>query len=275
MPEKVINRIKPKIVGVLTSDNTRALFHGHGPDDQFVNQVSTCDILEFRADTFSGPEIIKALTVIRDYFDKNLQVNAKGKPLLFTLRLERDSGKWRGSPVSRQPLFQEVIAKNLVDWVDIEIEEAGNFPAQLFDLIRNSSVKLMVSHHNFKKSYSFAGFSSLLKEMAEFQPDIIKFAVTVRSYNELEILLDFSKKLSKDYPLSCVISMGAFAKQSRIGSPAIGAPITYGYLGPESTIAAQIEVCELSQGLKKILNKEPFTYTSRQLIDLMDRELDV
>jgi 3-dehydroquinate dehydratase-1 len=240
-------------------------------DENIYRQLSVCDVLEFRADTFPEEKIHNLLKDLRASVIEKFAGEDKKKQLLFTIRLPEDGGKWTKSPDLRLPHFEYILEQNLADWIDFEVEEAGNMPSQLFNQMKSQSVKLMLSHHNFQNSYSHSHFMHFVQKMDEFKPDIVKFAVTVQSRQEMHNLFEFSKILYRDHPLSCVISMGKYGKISRIGSPLVGAPLTYGYIGRHPTVPGQLDVSKLNSMLCKLIKSEIQGITTEKLILQLER----
>jgi 3-dehydroquinate dehydratase-1 len=262
MTKNVPNKTSPKIIGVITSDNVGFLFdHEAGSDS-----LKVCDVLEFRADTFSDNLLLEYLTKVRTH---TRAISTQDKPILFTIRLEKDGGNWKKETASRYSIFNQVIDQELVDWVDMEVEEAEQVPKHIYDKIKKLNIKLMISHHNFQRSYKESEFIRKTDEMAEFHPDIVKFAVTAQSREDFFALLDYSSQLALRYPMSCLISMGEYGPVSRIGSPLIGAPITYGYFGNKSVVAGQIEVRELYRQINKLTEMQTDYSAAKQLTDLL------
>lgn len=254
----------PLILGVISAHNCENLLGNKIP----TSTLKACNGFEFRADTFPMDKSHGILLDVRNYLKKLADSFQEHKLLLYTLRLERDGGNWADSPEERNPLFTTVIQEELADWVDLEIETAQNLHHKEINLIKQSKAKFLVSHHNFQSSYSIAKFEHYQQSMSFLRPDITKFAVTARTQSELQTLLTFSSTLSKEYPLSCVMSMGQCGPVSRLVSPITGAPIVYGYLGEKSVVPGQIEVRELYKKVTKLLQQSTNARDGRLVKDL-------
>jgi 3-dehydroquinate dehydratase-1 len=249
---KKIQKKNFTIVGVITSDNYDDIVTSSiSPDIQ--EQLLSCDVFEFRADTFPEKEITALLKNLR--FSLNNSQNNEYN-LLFTLRLKRDGGQWHKESELRYPIMTDIVTSKLANWIDIEMEEIKKTPVFLLNKMKKCLIKLLLSHHNFKNTYSKPEFLKITQQMAKFVPDIVKFAVTANSKEELEILLQFSTELIQDFPESCLMSMGEYGKLSRISSPIIGSPITFGYIGDSAVIPGQIKVSKLKEKLKKCQEEE-------------------
>jgi 3-dehydroquinate dehydratase-1 len=262
-----VKKPKPVIIGVITEDNFDDVMRDLDPAESEKGPVMACNVLEFRADTFSESRMEKNLLELRQ---RLLRQSKKEKKLLFTLRLGNDGGKWEKSSDLRNSVFEKVIQRRLADWIDLEIEEVSKISPQLIKEVKQQTLKLVISHHNFNASYSEKEFDELTDKMAKWNPDIVKFAVTVHTFGELKNLLESSKKLSKRFPLSCLISMGKFGGQSRICSPIIGAPLTYGHIGKQSVVDGQIEVRELNRRVIRMMKHYHPALSGQQLLELLE-----
>ncbi len=238
--KRIFPSIKPPlIIGIITRNN----YHQVLDCSKYLNiqdDLQVCDILEFRADTFPLGGALQALRGL-NHARKVLPVlGLSPKSLLFTLRLPVDGGGWLSSPEKRWYFIYKAIQEDLIDIVDIEIEHITNAPAYLKEALATGSKKLLVSHHNLHGSYSFINFKDLVSKIRPFSPDIIKFAVNARTEEELDSLLQFSIWLKSQWALSCAISIGRYGRMSRIGSPIVGAPIVYAFLGDTPTVKGQV-----------------------------------
>jgi len=262
--------MNPQIIGILTQKNYRDFF-SDSPRQNSLNEIALCPIIEFRGDTFLPEEIPPKLALIKSNWSEK---QGRIPKILFTLRLACDGGKWIVSPAARWELWEKCIGSGLVDWIDIELEEIEESRG-LVDLICSSSqVKMLLSHHHFSSSYSAFQFEQKLTLMEVFNPDMVKFAVTLQTREDFIEMLVFSKKLSEKFPLSCCISMGIWGKMSRIGSPLIGAPITYGFLGDSEVVSGQLSVKKLDNYLKLIHALIPKGISEEALVSLLEVKMN-
>ncbi len=222
------------------------------------NSADLCHVLEFRSDTFDSEDMFACLKRLR----KNLKPTQK---LLFTLRMERDGGACVKSPLEREQIWTKVIEHQLADWLDIEIEEIDQCTSSFLSLLRQSKTKMLLSHHCFSGSYSFQDFNLRIKKMESYFPDILKMVVTLRSEEEFGSLMKVSQGLAKAHPLSCCISMGEYGVASRLGSPLIGAPLTYGYLGEKPVVSGQLSVTELDKHFKALVQMTELNKSSQKM----------
>jgi len=262
--------MNPQIAGILNESNFGDFFSDSARSDA-LNELNNCSVLEFRGDTFSPSDVPEKLVAIRSVLST---APMKTPKILLTLRLPKDGGEWTGSANSRVELWTRCIENDLVDWIDIEIEEIEGI-RELVDLIQsNSGLKMMISQHNFKSSYTFNEFEQKLALMKNFKPDLVKFAVTLQSRDSFVEMLAFSRNLSAVYPLSCCISMGIWGKMSRIGSPLIGAPITYGFLGSSEVVSGQYSVKKLKNYIKLMERLIPKRISEKDLVSLLEEKIN-
>ncbi|MBF0433334.1 MAG: type I 3-dehydroquinate dehydratase [Fibrobacteria bacterium] len=257
----IINQYS-RIVGIITRDNFEWLLNG---DSQFSESVHAAGILEFRADTFPQAKIPK----IAEKFSEYMQKTYPELLTIFTIRLPKDGGQWEGVSEERWPVVDKVLEQGHMHWFDIEIEEILKLPKTIFDKIKIQQKKLVLSHHNFSQGYTINEYQDILAKMELSQPDIIKFAVTAQTELEIGYLLEFSQDLVKNYPLSCAVSIGPYGVLSRIASPLVGAPLSYGYLGGEPTVPGQISVQKLKICLTEAYQNGLYRQSVAKIIDFI------
>lgn len=247
----------PQIVGIVTSEEWNQETNRYLSPAQ-LKSLEHCQVVEFRGDTYA-PEVM--VNEYRSFISTVLEQDAFSHiQRLLTIRLPRDGGKWSQEAMDRLPYWIE-FCKNKkdtrVDWLDIELEEVHYLlqdpKGKIFlKELQSSSIIWVLSHHQFHKGYSLLQYKELLQEMRSYGADAIKFAVSCQTQEEVENLLLFSKELSEKQPLSCVISMGPWGAITRVLSPLLGAPITYGFLGENPTVPGQVESGILRREIQKL-----------------------
>lgn len=80
----------------------------------------------------------------------------------------------------------------------------------------NTSLKLILSYHNYKETPKFDYFASLIAKMKRYNPDIYKYATFCQRENDALILLELILKL-KEQKLKYIVSgIGEIGKIIRI-----------------------------------------------------------
>jgi 3-dehydroquinate dehydratase type I len=133
----------------------------------------------------------------------------------------------------------ESLPPGTCDWVDLEIEETSRINPQTLDALRSSGVKILLSHHAFVPEEA-AAWPGILDAMRALKPDGVKFAVALSGAAHAEALLDFARGVGFEYPDSCVLGMGPAGSLTRLVSPLLGCPYTYGFLGEGAVAPGQL-----------------------------------
>ena len=192
------------------------------------------DVVEVRLDKTSQPP---------DWLERCKAIEARGKPVLLTIRLRSEGGEWPEDDERRLNLYEEGLAALAA--VDVELASA------ICAVVAKQAEKLgkicLVSHHDFEKTPSLADLESIV-ERAQENGAIAKIATMIRSEADMEILCALLGKKGKR-PL-CVIGMGEAWKQTRVSFPKLGSCLTYGYLDKPAA-PGQISAAELVRQLRK------------------------
>lgn len=218
----------PCILGIVTAD---MLVHNRYPD-----ALWQCGGVELRADGIPPDDIAGAVAD----FDNEKDRRGFTGPVIFTLRLRRDGGAWDDDASTARNAVWESLPPGTCDWVDLEIEEVDRVAPESLDALRSSGVKILLSHHAFAPEDP-AVWDSCLDAMRSFKPDGVKFAVTPVPAR-IPDLADLARKVAAEYPASCVLGMGTGATVTRLLSPLLGCPLTYGFLGEGEVAPGQLPV---------------------------------
>jgi 3-dehydroquinate dehydratase-1 len=191
------------------------------------------DIVEVRLDKTGRPA---------NWLERCQAIEARGKPVLLTVRLRREGGEWPEDDEARLKFFTDGLAA--LSAVDVELDS----------VIRGSVTKqaeklgkvCLVSHHDFEKTPSLTELEAIV-ERAQQNGAIAKVATMIRSDADVEILRALlGRKWGR--PL-CVIGMGEAWKQTRILFPKLGSCLAYGYLD-KPTAPGQVSAAELIRQLR-------------------------
>jgi 3-dehydroquinate dehydratase-1 len=241
---------QPRIIGVLTASNIR--------EEGAWKALADCDMAELRADTWpsakqgTGPgaadpaSLSRALTEARGEARRRL---GRDLPFLLTLRLKRDGGHWPDEDAARRTgvwrMLGEGRGERPCDWVDIELEEAGQAGAEIRSALASAGIRILISHHDFHRCPSLDDLRRMLRGMQAFAPDGVKFAVTCRDRAEVLRLIAFAREAAGSTPCSGVFSMGETGRPTRMLSPLLGCPFTYGHLSGPAAAPGLIEASRL------------------------------
>ncbi|NQU11256.1 type I 3-dehydroquinate dehydratase [bacterium] len=196
--------------------------------------VRPCDIAEVRLDLV-GPDH-------PDWPARCRAIEAQGVPVIFTLRLAAEGGRWSRPDSERAPLFAAALPA--VSAVDVELQSP--LLRDLVKLAQGAGKALIVSAHDFERTPSYAELEDLVAEAAT-HATIVKVATMLQRADDANRL---RKLLTVDWgvPL-CVLGMGPKAAKTRTEFPRRGSCLAYGYLD-EAAAPGQPPAAELRQQLQ-------------------------
>lgn len=201
----------PRVVGtVSTLDYLRKAPKSLGDD---------CDIMEARLDQFDT----SASSLWLRYCQA---VEAAGTPVLATIRLPNDGGKWNENEASRRPLFESALAH--LSAIDVETDSA--LRGDLCELAGSLGKSLVVSYHNFEGTPPVEELCAMVDSVLECPVAIPKLATMVNTQNDVDILKQVLSTYASSRPI-CVLGMGdEWGTRTRTSFPGLGSKLTYGYL---------------------------------------------
>jgi 3-dehydroquinate dehydratase I len=192
------------------------------------------DIVEVRLDKTVRPP---------DWLERCKAIEARGKPVLLTVRLRSEGGEWPQDDGDRLQIYKEGLAALAA----VDVELSSIICPALTRQAENLGKVCLVSHHDFEKTPSLAELESIV-ERAQQNGAVAKVATLIRSEADLEILRALLGR-KRQRPL-CVIGMGEAWKQTRVLFPKLGSCLTYGYLD-KPTAPGQVSAAELVRQLRE------------------------
>jgi len=218
----------PYVVGTISSIESLNAFA--------AAQVNVCDIVEVRADEIGDQSA---------WLEGCREIETLGMPVIFTIRLQNEGGKWDKQDKLRMPLFTEAL-KHL-SAVDVELK-SELMPA-VCKLAKSLQKSTVISFHDFDKTPSLGELKKIAEKSAK-HGSVVKISTMARTSQDI---LALQKLLECDFgvPL-CVIGMGAAATKTRITFPSMGSCLTYGYLDTPSA-PGQLSARSLNEQLRSIL----------------------
>lgn len=188
------------------------------------------DFIEVRLDGFKN-------------HDKLAEIANYGKaPMIATNRTPECQGKFSGSESWRQRILLNA-ARNGFEYVDVELSTP-----KLEDFIRNlrqMSVKLIISFHDFDGTPSSSKMYKILEKEITKGADVCKIVTTAKLVEDNLTVLNFVSKACRSASVIC-FSMGELGKPSRLLSPLFGSFFTIASLerGRE-TASGQLTIQEM------------------------------
>jgi len=229
----------PFVVGTLSSELGLPLLDHEVP----------CDIIEVRLDEFVDEQ---------DWVSRCEAIESIGLPVILTIRLAAEGGKWSKPDKERLPLFMQALQH--VSAVDVELK--SEIVAQVSTAARDAGKACVISYHDFTQTPSFADLKAVVSK-AQRLGSIVKISTMVRTDSDIEILNDLLTE-KWDVPMS-VIGMGAQGTQTRVMFAMRGSVLTYGYLDKPSA-PGQLPSSTLVESLRRFLPKYNEEFVTRKQI---------
>jgi len=149
-------------------------------------------------------------------------VEKPGIEFIATIRPFYEGGAYRGSEKNRLRLFEKAL-KAPFKYVDVEQE--SRIRDSVIKLARARSVKVILSHHDWKGTPSLGILRGILSKMREKGADVCKIITTINDPVDEATLIFFIKK-TRGVRLVC-FGMGEGGFATRILSPLLGGFMTY------------------------------------------------
>lgn len=218
----------PHVVGTISSIDSLI--------DFAASQNDICDIVEVRLDEISKES---------NWLAPCKAIESLGMPVILTIRLQSEGGKWTSPDESRISLFEEAL--NGLSAVDVEFKSP--LMPQVSKLAKSLQKIVVISFHDFEKTPSLDDLKKIASKAASYG-SIVKISTMVNSNEDvatLQRLLEFDLEV----PL-CVIGMGSLATKTRVAFPSLGSCLTYGYLDIPSA-PGQLPARTLVEQLRSLL----------------------
>ncbi len=194
-----------------------------------------CDWLEVRLD-LTG--LCKG-----DWLALCAAAEARGRPVLLTIRDSREGGKWKGREAARLALVLEALP--VVAAVDMEI--GAHALMTVAKAARLCGTQVVGSFHDFKGTPAAKTLQAVEMRGRQMGADVVKIAATVRTADDLARLMALPAQARG--PL-CVLGMGARGAVSRVALPGAGSCLAYGALDA-ATAPGQLSCRELARELAR------------------------
>jgi 3-dehydroquinate dehydratase I len=183
----------PRVVGTVSKPDTRIV-----PGD--------CDIVELRLDLI-GADALRPLD----------------QPVIATIRLANEGGKWAQPDADRLPLFSAA----LQHYTAVDIELRSSILEKVSALAAKHQKALIISYHDFDSTPALAELRQVLSKAANYGT-VVKIATLTKTEDDVAILRSlFQENCSAAL---CVLGMGPLGPQTRVEFPTLGSCFTYGYL---------------------------------------------
>ena len=207
------------------------------------------DLLEWRIDGYGHVQDINdSLDTLAE-----LRIQFSDTPLVFTCRIHSEGGLKKLTRDQRQHLLTEAMASGNLDIVDIELCNDADFVQSIMETARNSSVRVILSYHDFKMTPDETFIFDTLFKARDLGADIAKVAVMPKGYHDVLILLSATLKARQQglkIP-AITMSMGPQGRLTRLAGGLFGSDITFAS-ATIPTAPGQMPIENLRQALAAI-----------------------
>jgi len=211
----------PKVVGTVSQAGTLEKLAAGGERQ--------CDIVELRLDLVGTAD---------DRWLAHAQaVEARGLPVVVTLRLAAEGGQWTRPDRERLP----VIESALTHLTAVDVEFRSPLLQQVSAFAASHQKALIISYHDFERTPPVAELRQVIRTAANYGT-VVKIATLTETEADLAALRElFTEQCSASV---CLLGMGALGPASRTVLPRLGSCLTYGYLdapvAPGQVAAAEL-----------------------------------
>ncbi len=169
-------------------------------------------------------------------------------PLVLVCKKPAEKGAFKGSDARLAAILSDS-CKFGAKYVDIPLVGLRNKDYGLSKVIRNKKqTKIIISHHDFKKTPTLAWMLKTAHEMKKKGADIVKIAVMARSLEDAFTVISLAQILQAEKIPHILIGMGKKGILTRIITPFLGGTIMFAPLKTsKSTASGQLTVEELKK----------------------------
>lgn len=158
---------------------------------------------------------------------------------IFTCRTNKEGGKFNGDEKARIEILQKALNSDF-DYVDIELSTMKEH------IFKRGNSKLIISYHNFLETPSYWDMQSIIREMNEYKPDVLKIAIMMKEeYEDTKVYRLLTNKPHTEERI--VIGMGKKGRMTRIIGPFLGSYLTYASTEFGESAQGQIDINELKK----------------------------
>lgn len=196
--------VAPKVVGTISQRDTL-----------LKPSAFPCDIVEVRldllgADTPAWPEQIR-------------NIESRGFPVIVTVRLASEGGKWAQPDDARLPLFETALQNATA----VDVECRSPLMKKVSALACRYQRPLIISYHDFEKTPPLAELQQVIRTAANYGT-VVKIATLTKTEDDVATLRAlFAEQCSASV---CLLGMGPLGPRTRVEFPRLGSCLTYGYL---------------------------------------------
>lgn len=233
----------PRVVGSISDRATLSM--------PACDLAARCDLAELRLDVLG--------TDTPDWLHTCQAWEASGLPVMVTVRLQGEGGKWHRADKDRRPFLESAL--DALSAVDVELN--SDLSASLCAYAAQQRKTVIVSYHNFALTPSLADLRAIVARIRQLPHAVPKLAAMVTSEADIRILTEL---LQSELPQPiCVIGMGPLGASTRTAFPALGSCLTYGHID-KSSAPGQLSAANLVDALRKTSPAYNRAFAARKIL---------
>jgi 3-dehydroquinate dehydratase-1 len=231
---------RPSIGGIALGGGPRVVLCVTDARGGRLPRATRTDFIEARIDLFSSHDTAHVEAVLQ-------RLGAAGAPIIATIRVAAEGGRWRGTEIEREALFLRILP--LVHAVDVEFA-CPAVARRVGAAARARGRAVIVSAHDFERTPPATTLRRRIATAHALGADMVKLAAHARTLDDvatlLRLLLD-----TREIPLA-LLALGPVGTLSRVFFPAAGSVLTYAFAaGDVATGPGQIALPELHAALAR------------------------
>jgi len=196
--------------------------------DLWSGSIAACrdsiDLVELRVDLLKPAE--RGVDDLAAWWAEERRKH--GLPGILTIRRSTDLGRWEGDEAQRLHLFSRLAVALRPDYIDIELDRAGNHDwERLAAQTRSEGGTVIRSHHEVRSTPD--GLPALMARLAAESQEIPKLAVMPQSATDTVRLVNAARSFGKLMPgrQGIWVAMGEYGLPSRVWPARTGSLVTY------------------------------------------------
>jgi len=181
---------------------------------------------------------------IRDLDIKSL-LKDKPLPIVAVCKRPVDKGEFEGGFEALAEVLIEAIEAG-ADYVDCPLDMPIELNKKIVQKAREYGCKVIISHHDFKKTPKYEELVELAESMRNRRADVVKSATMSNSLQDIVNVIALAKQLEAAKTRHILIAMGQEGALTRILTPTLGGEMMFATLdGTGKTAPGQFTASEL------------------------------
>lgn len=210
------------------------------------------DVLELRIDSLSPMPPLERVRACCAAARR-----AADRPLLLTLRTQRDGGLGGTDAAQYEALLCRVVSERLCEAIDVELSVGEERFSRVVRAAHASGVSVVGSSHRFDGTPEAGKMIRTLRLMEQLEADVCKIAVMPHSREDVLTLMEAGIRADAQLTVPLIaIAMGPLGILTRLGAQWLGSCLTFGTAGQESA-PGQMEAGALRRGLEMVSTALP------------------